>query len=189
MRVVVTDVSVFFDLYEIQVMPEFFALDWEIHTTDFVYNEILQADQKAVFEIFERSKQLKILRFDNEEEMQVRNFKTKLSMRSMADKTILWKALQLEATLLTCDKKLGKEAKHHAIEVHGNVWVIEQLLESIIIDSSKGILLLEHLKLTNIRLPHELIDKLIRQWKNKKTEANGTKLRSGDCLVGRQESV
>jgi predicted nucleic acid-binding protein len=46
MKLVVTDVSVFFDLYQIQALPEFFALDWEIYTSDIVYNEILHASQK-----------------------------------------------------------------------------------------------------------------------------------------------
>lgn len=164
MRVIVTDVSVFFDLFEIQVLPEFFALDWEINTTDFVYNEILQANQKEVFEVFERSKRLKILKFSSEEEAEVLNFKTRLSIRSIADRSILWKALQLEATLLTCDNKLRKEAEGHAIEVRGSIWVIEQLVENGIINSTKGISLLEELKMTNNRLPIQLIDKLIRQW-------------------------
>jgi len=97
--------------------------------------------------------------------MQVLNFKTKLSIRSIADKTILWKALQLEATLLTCDRKLRKEAEGHAIEVRGSIWVIEQLVENGIINSTRGISLLENLKMTNNRLPFDLIDKLIRQWK------------------------
>lgn len=165
MKVVVTDVSVFFDLFEIQVLPEFFALDWEIHTTDFVFNEILQADQREVFEVFERSKCLRILRFTSEEEKQVRDFKTNLSIRSIADKTILWKALQLNATLLTCDGKLRKEAERHAIEVRGSLWVIEQLVDNGIVDTNRGISLLEALKMTNNRLPVELIDQLINRWK------------------------
>lgn len=164
MKVVVTDVSVLFDLFEIQVLPEFFTLDWEIHTTDFVYNEILRADQKEVFEVFERGRRLKILSFNSEEEMQVRNFKTKLRIRSIADKTILWKALQLKATILTCDKKLRKEAEGHAIEVRGSIWVIEQLVENGIISGTRGISLLEELKMTNNRLPFDVINKLIRQW-------------------------
>ncbi len=42
MRLVITDVSVLFDIYHIRALPEFFALDFEICTTDFVRNEILQ---------------------------------------------------------------------------------------------------------------------------------------------------
>lgn len=165
MRGLVTDVSVFFDLYEIQVLPEFFALDWEIYTTGFVYNEILQADQKEVFEVFERSKQLKILNFSAEEEQEVRHFKTRLNIRSIADKTILYKALQLEAVLLTCDKKLRKEAEGHALEVRGSIWVIVQLVEKDIVPKTRGIELLEKLKTTNTRLPFSEIDKLIQEWK------------------------
>lgn len=177
MRVVVTDVSVFFDLFEIQVLPEFFALDWEILTTDFVFNEILRANQMEVFDVYEKSERLKKLSFTSEEEMQVRNFKTKLSIHSIADKTILWKALQLEATLLTCDKKLREEAEGHAIEVRGSIWVIEQLVENGIINSTRGISLLEKLKMTNNRLPLDLIDRLIKKWKEKVAEDYGTQLR------------
>ena len=46
MKIVVTDVSVFFDLFIIQALPEFFELELEICTTDFVYNEIEQSEQK-----------------------------------------------------------------------------------------------------------------------------------------------
>lgn len=38
MKIVVTDVSVFFDLFIIQALPEFFELELEICTTDFVYS-------------------------------------------------------------------------------------------------------------------------------------------------------
>lgn len=168
MKVVVTDVSVFFDLYNIQVLPEFFALDLEIHTTDIVYNEILQADQKNAFEIFERSNRLKILSFSSEEEKEVRDFKTTLSLHSVADKTILVKALQLQAILLTCDNKLRKEAESHSLQVRGSVWVIQQLVKKGIVDREKGASLLENLKITNNRLPVVEIDKLVKDWKIKK---------------------
>ncbi len=75
--------------------------------------------------------------------------------------------MQLDATLLTCDKKLRTEAEGHAIEVRGSIWVIEQLVENGIINCTRGIGHLEELKMTNNRLPVELIDTLIRQWKNK----------------------
>lgn len=58
MKLVVTDVSVFFDLFAIKLLPEFFALDWEIITTDIVYNEIIQQNQKSEFEVFVRSHRL-----------------------------------------------------------------------------------------------------------------------------------
>ncbi len=165
MKVVVTDVSVLFDLFEVKVLQEFFALKWEIYTTDFVYNEIIQTDQKEAFETFRGNHRLKILSFTTDEVRAVQNFKTNLSIRSIADKTILWKALQMQSILLTCDDKLRREAEVHSIEVHGSIWVIEQLVVNGIAKKAEGICLLEELKTTNSRLPIDIIDNLIRNWK------------------------
>ena len=67
--------------------------------------------------------------------------------------------------LLTCDGKLKKEAEHHKIEVHGSLWVIEQLVLCKIITHAKGIELLMALRKNNLRLPGKEIEKLIKQWK------------------------
>ena len=45
MKLIITDSSVFFDIIKIQALPEFFALDFEICTTDFVKGEILESEQ------------------------------------------------------------------------------------------------------------------------------------------------
>ena len=42
MKLIITDTNVFFDIISIDVLPEFFALGFEICTTDFVVKEILQ---------------------------------------------------------------------------------------------------------------------------------------------------
>ena len=47
MKLIITDSSVFFDIIKIQALPEFFALDFEICTTDFVKGEILESEQRA----------------------------------------------------------------------------------------------------------------------------------------------
>lgn len=49
--VVISDVSVFFDLYHLQVPPEFFALNREIYTTDYVYDELINSEQKNEFRL------------------------------------------------------------------------------------------------------------------------------------------
>ena len=69
MKVAITDVSVLFDLYNVGVLPEFFGLDLEIYTTDFIYNEILHSAEKNEFEIFVRSGQLKIIVVEDNERL------------------------------------------------------------------------------------------------------------------------
>ncbi len=168
MKLFITDVSVLFDLFHLKVLPEFFALNIEICTTIFVYNEILQSEQKELFEVFERSKRLTIFDFSEEEDAELRLFQTKLANRSINDKSIVWKAIQLKANILTCDAKLKKEAEHHKIEVHGSVWVVVELAKQGVIEKQKAIELLELLKTVNTRLPMEEIDKIIQEFKKTK---------------------
>lgn len=78
---------------------------------------------------------------------------------------MLWKAIQLQCPLLTCDKKLKDEANDHGVEVHGSVWVVAKLREENIISDGKTIELLEKLKIENNRLPFDEIDKIIKQIK------------------------
>jgi len=165
MKIVITDVSVFFDLFHLQVLPEFFALELEIHTTDFVYNEIIHSAQKSEFAIFERSKKLHIIKITPEEEDDIRAMKLSRSNKSFPDRTVLWKAKQFKCALLTCDSTLRKEAEGHGLEVRGSIWVIIQLIETGIITKTKGIELLKQMKLVNPRLPMDEIDKLIKRLK------------------------
>jgi predicted nucleic acid-binding protein len=165
MKVVITDVSVFFDLYQLQVLPEFFALDLEIHTTNFVYNEIIHSEQRNEFELFVRGKKLHIIRITTEEEQEIHSMPLSRSNRSFPDKTVLWKAKQLKCALLTCDNKLRIEAIEQGLEVHGSIWVLSELIEYSLISKAKGIELLELMKVVNARLPLAEIDKLIKQLK------------------------
>ena len=58
MKLIITDSSVFFDIIKIKALTEFFALNFEICTTDFVKEEILESEQREQIEIFIQSKKL-----------------------------------------------------------------------------------------------------------------------------------
>jgi len=67
MKLLLTDVSVFFDLFELNLLLEFFGMEWEIYTTDVVYDEIEYQSQQDEFSQWVRSKQLKVLELEVEE--------------------------------------------------------------------------------------------------------------------------
>ena len=153
MKLIITDSSVFFDIIKIQALPEFFALDFEICTTDFVKGEILESEQGEQIEMFIRSHQLTVFVLSEKEIEEVENFKTKRFFKTLIDKTVLWKAKQLECPLLTGDAKLRNEATDQGIPVHGSLWVIRMMVESNVVTANAGIEFLEKLKVTNDRLP------------------------------------
>ena len=165
MKLIITDSSVFFDIIKIQALPEFFALSFEICTTDFVKGEILESEQKEQIEIFIRSKKLTVFELTEKEIEEVENFQTKRFFKTLIDKTVLWKAMQLNCTLLTGDAKLRSEAIEQGVEVHGSLWVIRVIVEQKIITAESGITFLEKLKMVNDRLPKDKIEKQIKKLK------------------------
>ncbi len=165
MKLFITDTNVFFDLMNIEALPEFFGLDFEICTTDFVVNEILRLEQAEQIQNFIRSKQLTVFGFSSDEIEEVVNLKTKRTLRRIADKSVLWKALQLKCKLLTGDKSLRSEAEENGLEVHGSIWVVMMIVEAKLLSHVKGIELFEKLKIVNGNLPLEDIEKLIKKLK------------------------
>lgn len=165
MNLIITDSSVFFDIIKIQALPEFFALDFEICTTDFVKSEILESEQREEIELFIRSKQLTVFVLSENEIEEIENFETKRFFKTLIDKTVLWKAKQLKCPLLTGDAKLRSEATEQGITVHGSLWIIQIMVESKVVTANKGIEFLEKLKVCNDRLPLEEIEKLIKKLK------------------------
>jgi len=51
MRIIITDTNVFFDMMDIEVLPEFFGLDLERCTTEFVVAGIKYHDHACQFRI------------------------------------------------------------------------------------------------------------------------------------------
>lgn len=165
MKLIVTDTNVFFDMMSIEVLPDFFGLDYEICTTDFVVNEIIRIDQAEQIQNFIRSKQLTVYKLTSDEIEEVVNLKTKRNLRRITDKSVLWKALQLKCRLVTGDKNLRSEAEEQGLEVNGSLWVIKTLVETKIIAPTFAAELLEKLKTVNDSLPKEEIDKMIKKYK------------------------
>ncbi|MGE0569450.1 MAG: PIN domain-containing protein [Bacteroidia bacterium] len=163
MKLIVTDTNVFFDMMSIEVLPDFFGLDYEICTTDFVVNEIERVDQAAQIQNFIRSKQLTVYKLTSNEIDEVVQLKTKRNLRRITDKSVLWKALQLKCRLVTGDKNLRSEAEDQGLEVSGSIWVVKMLVETNIVSPVKGVELLAKLKLVNDSLPKDEIEKLIRK--------------------------
>ena len=165
MKLIITDSSVFFDIIKIEALTEFFALNFEICTTDLVKGEILESEQREQIEIFIQTKKLTVFELSEKEIDEVEKFKTKRFFKTLIDKTVLWKAKQLNCPLLTGDAKLKNEAIDQGVEVHGSLWVIRIIVEQKIITAETGIAFLEKLKIINDRLPIEEIEKMIKKFK------------------------
>ncbi len=165
MKIIITDTNILFDIIKIGALPEFFSLDYEICTTVFVMHEILPSPQKELIETFIRAKKLIVYNFTEEEIEEVQNFNTQRDLKRFTDKSVIWKSLQLKCPLLTGDQRMREEAEKMNIEVHGSIWIIDELVTKTLISNEKAIVLLEQLLITNSRLPKDEIEKRINKLK------------------------
>ena len=60
MEIIVNDTNIFIDLYSCNLLDDFFMLPYNIHTTDFVMNELKEDEQRKVVTKFRNSGQLTI---------------------------------------------------------------------------------------------------------------------------------
>lgn len=163
-KLIITDTNVFFDLINIKALPYFFGLDLEICTTDFVVNEITRPEQHEQIQVFVQSKKLTVFSLSPDEMGALTLMVTKRNLRRIADRSVLWKALDLKCKLLSGDGNLRKEAEENGLTVNGSIWVLQQLALDVIITHSQAVVFLQELKKINDRLPEEEIDKLIKQF-------------------------
>ena len=165
MKIVITDTNILFDVIKIGALPEFFSLDYEICTTVFVMHEILPFAQRELVETFIRAKKLTVYNFTEEEIEAVQNFDTERSLKRFTDKSVIWKSLQLNCPMLTGDQRMREVAEKMNIEVHGSIWIVDELVTKSLISSDKAVELFEQLLLTNSRLPKDEIEKRINKLK------------------------
>ncbi len=165
MKLIITDSNVLFDVIKIDALPEFFSLDFDICTTVFVIEEIKPPPQRELVETFIRAKKLTVFEFTGEEIEEIEYSNTVRDLKRFTDKSVIWKSLQLNCPMLTGDKKMRELAENMGLEVHGSIWVIDELTNRDLISEQKAILLLEKLMAINSWLPRNEIEKRINKLK------------------------
>jgi len=165
MKLIITDTNVLFDVIKIGALPEFFSLDYDICTTVFVIEEIKPSVQRELIDTFLRAKKLTVFEFTGEDIEEVVNFDNVKGLKRFTDKSVIWKSVQLNCPMLTGDKKMKEVAEKLGIEVHGSIWVIDELIYNKLITQAKAIQLLELLIVTNSWLPRNEIEKRINKLK------------------------
>ncbi|MDR9443251.1 MAG: hypothetical protein RI842_11085 [Schleiferiaceae bacterium] len=168
MRVVVNDANVLIDLAELRLLPHFFALEMEFHTTSIILEELYEEQVEALTPFIENGSLLlhEVTEEELEEILAIRIQKPSLSEQ---DCSALYIARAITATLLTSDNTLRKFAKTQAVDVHGHFWILDRMVEaqtiSPITASEKLTELCETVN-PKLGLPKWECDKRHRMWVN-----------------------
>ena len=164
-KIVVNDTNVFIDLFNVGLLERFFSLPWEVHTTEFVMLELTREGQHDSVSQYKDNGLLHIIKL-----YQQQKDKTNVSL---TDCTVWYYAKQNNYTLLTGDRKLRNASLIDGVEVHGILYVIDQLVEEGILAKRIAISKLKQLEKSNPRLPQDEIEKRLKLWKKEIKQEGG----------------
>lgn len=165
--VVVNDTNIFIDLISVDLLDEFFSLPIDIHTTDFVVNELTEPSQQKKVKSYIKQNKLTVKRHSAMEVMEIAEFQTACDNNvSITDCSVWLYAKKNNFTLLTGDGKLRKSAGKSGVEVCGMLKIFDMLVDDYqIISKKNGANMLEKLFKINNRLPSREIENRINRWR------------------------
>jgi len=166
MRVVVNDANVLIDIVELELLPPFFSLEFQMTTIDIVLEELLDEQQEALRPYVEAGR-LEVCPLSGTDMVEVFTMRTQHARLSEQDCSAFLKARQLGAILLTGDNALRRLAQRENQEVHGHLWLFDRLVESEILSPARA---KEKLKVLcdvinpRLGLPKEEVERRLIMW-------------------------
>lgn len=167
MKILVNDTNIFIDLHSVGLLEEMCRLPYEIHTVDFVVAEIADADQRRIFDGLVARGEISVDGFTADEVIEIVEEHSSVSGNlSIPDCSVCYFARKHNVPMLTGDRRLRRYAEEQSIEVHGILFIFDELVRHDIISTSMAADRLEELFTINTRLPRAEIRERINRWRN-----------------------
>lgn len=167
MKILVNDTNIFIDLHSVGLLEEMCRLPYEIHTVDLVVAEIADADQRRIFDELVDRGEIYVDGFTADEVIEIVEEHSSVSGNlSIPDCSVCYFARKHNVPMLTGDRRLRRYAEEQSIEVHGILFIFDELVRHDIISTSMAADRLEELFAINARLPKAEIRDRINRWRN-----------------------
>lgn len=143
-------------------------LPYEIHTVDFVAAELIDEDQKKDFEELVGNGKIIVDSFTAEEVIEIVAEHSSVSGNlSIPDCSVCYYAKKHSVPMLTGDRRLRRHAEQLSIEVHGILFLFDEMVANSVISSIDAATKLEELMALNSRLPQTAIRERIDKWRGR----------------------
>ena len=168
MKIVINDANILIDLVKLELLEAFSKLNFDLHTTDFVIEELNDKQREPITELSQSNK-LGIIETIKIEDFQgINSILENSSGLSFEDCSVWYYSKKLSGVLLTGDGKLRKQARKDNLEVKGIIYLFDEFLRQGIITFQEAVEKIKQLSLLNNRLPKKEIEKRIDFWNENK---------------------
>jgi len=156
----VVDTNIIIDLHRGGVLTEFFQLPYTILAPDVIVAELLEPAGKILLDLG-----LQSMAFSGAEVTRVIELSRNHPEVSINDIFALLLAEIQGTMLLTGDKRLRRIAEQeHDLQVHGTLWVLDQLIKRKLIPPSEASTALHKMIQSGSRLPKSESERRIHKW-------------------------
>ena len=166
MKIIVNDANILIDLVELKILPYFFQLEFEFHTTAIILEELFEEQKEELIPYIETGK-LIVDDMAEEDFVEILMIRTTKPALSEQDCSAFYQARKINAVLVTSDNTLRKFARANNLEVHGHLWVFDNLVEKSIFTGKIAIEKLDKLRTVvnpKLGLPENECQKRIKVW-------------------------
>jgi len=150
-KILIKDSCILFDLLDLNLVNEFFTLDYEIYTTPQVISEITNEAQLEIINGFVLNRKLKIDKEGSFESIQ--DLSENYPGLSFTDCSVLELAIRLDGVILSADRTLRNTAIRNSLKVKGMLWIINLLIETGVISDETALEKIKLYPLVNKRAP------------------------------------
>ena len=155
----VPDTSLLIDLHVGGVLPELFRLPYTFVAPDVIVEELLEPEGHMLLDLGLQQRELV-----GEQVAEVVTLRSTYRRPSVNDLFALVLARHLRATLLTGDRHLREAAEKEQVEVHGSLWVLDEMVRHEIVPAERAADALRHMLRSGSRLPSDEAQRRIEQW-------------------------
>ncbi len=157
--VLVTDTNIWIDLDNGKILAYVFHLPYQFLTTDFAMKELVQPGWAMLQDL---GLQIQGLEPDNVRELvRLSQNQRKLSVIDLAAFLL---AKELNASLVTGDRRLNKLAKLQGIPVHGVLWILDEMVIHNVLSANQAAIGLQEMLKQGARLPDSECQKRFDDW-------------------------
>ncbi len=156
----VTDANFWIDLHAGGLLDEVFRLPCRWVIPDVVLGELQQPDRRAL-----HSRGLNEVGLSGEQVAEVPELAGRYPRPSRKDLFALVLAKTTGTTLITGDRDLRTAAEQEGMEVHGTLWVLDEMVKGKIIKPQRAAEALERMVRHGRRLPREETEERLQRWR------------------------
>lgn len=167
-KIVLNDTNIIIDLMSVNLFDSLFRLPWEVHITDMVKEELTREGQLTLAEEAIERGCLLVDKFSGEEVGEIHEWHERIqgiTNLSICDCSVWYASEKRGYIVLTGDKKLRNVVEESGVEVHGVLYVLQTMVDELLISPSEAISILRQLQAFNQRLPKNDIDTYVNKWK------------------------